>query len=175
MAKLTKCSPQYGMPDGTPILPGVHAKCDEYAGPNEGCGTEFITEGNEGLCGTWLAGGDGSMGSGSTMGWLINCPCCGRKVRVRHPLVSESAGIRQQESSACFVATCCFGNLNAPEVVRLRRWRDEVLANSVTGRRFTAWYYSGFGNRAATFINDKPVLRRIGRALLGLFIRLAVK
>jgi len=175
MAKITKCSSEYGMPVDAPVLPGVHAKCDEHAGPNEGCGTEFITEENESTCGTWLAGGDGSMGSGATMGWLITCPRCGRSVRVRHPLVPESAGIRQQQSSACFVATCCFGDLNAPEVVSLRHWRDEKLVSSTIGRRFVAWYYSGYGSRAADFISGKPVLRRLGRIALGAFIRLAVK
>lgn len=175
MAKITKCSLEFGMSDDTPLLPGVYAKCNEHAGPGEGCGTEFITEETDYIYGTWLAGGDGSMASGATMGWLIRCPCCGCKVRVRHPLVPELAGVKKQQSSACFVATCCFGELNAPEVVSLRRWRDEKLISSTTGRRFVAWYYSGYGNRAAEFIGGKPILRRLGRIVLRVFIRLAVR
>ena len=87
----------------------------------------------------------------------------------------ESAGVKENRFTFCFVATCCFGDLDAPEVIRLRRWRDEILANSKAGRQFTAWYYSGFGKRAAEFISRKPVLRRFARAPPGLFIRLAVK
>ncbi|WP_162903122.1 CFI-box-CTERM domain-containing protein [Taibaiella koreensis] len=42
---------------------------------------------------------------------------------------------------ACFVATACYGDEDAPEVVRLRRYRDEVLSWSVTGRVFIKTYY----------------------------------
>ena len=172
MAKITKCSPKHGMPDGTPVLPGVHAKCGKYSEPGKGCGAEFVTEGNESYC-YWLAGGDNSQGSGAIVGWGINCPVCGRSVNVLHPLMEKLP--EPERSSSCFVATCCFGDLNAPEVVSLRRWRDDRLVRSTTGRRFVAWYYSGYGSRAADFISGKPVLRRLGRIALGAFIRLAVK
>jgi len=42
---------------------------------------------------------------------------------------------------ACFVATACYGDEDAPEVVRLRRYRDEVLSGSVAGRAFIRAYY----------------------------------
>lgn len=42
--------------------------------------------------------------------------------------------------SFCFVATVCFGNTD-PRTISLRQWRDDSLKQSITGRRFVAWYY----------------------------------
>ncbi len=44
------------------------------------------------------------------------------------------------KSSGCFIATATFGSELAPEVVFLRRFRDEVLLQSVSGRIFIQAY-----------------------------------
>ena len=36
----------------------------------------------------------------------------------------------------CFIATVCYGSYNAPEVVVLRKFRDEVLSHSFAGKLF---------------------------------------
>lgn len=43
--------------------------------------------------------------------------------------------------SGCYVATAVYGSYNAPEVLVLRRFRDECLAKSVAGRAFIKAYY----------------------------------
>ena len=44
-------------------------------------------------------------------------------------------------NSGCYVATMVYGSYDAPEVMVLRRFRDEKLAHSKAGRAFIRWYY----------------------------------
>jgi len=43
--------------------------------------------------------------------------------------------------SGCFIATACYENYDAPEVIRFRYFRDEVLDKSFMGRHFISIYY----------------------------------
>jgi hypothetical protein len=45
-------------------------------------------------------------------------------------------------SGGCFVATAAYGDYDAPEVVFLRRYRDESLRKGVLGRAFIQAYYA---------------------------------
>ena len=42
----------------------------------------------------------------------------------------------------CYVATCVYGSYDCPEVWTLRRFRDEILGNTLLGRLFIALYYA---------------------------------
>jgi len=42
---------------------------------------------------------------------------------------------------SCYIATMVYGNYNAPEVMVLRRFRDNVLSSSIAGRLFIKYYY----------------------------------
>ncbi len=44
-------------------------------------------------------------------------------------------------SSGCYIATMVYGNYDAPEVMVLRKFRDEVLSRSSGGRYFIKQYY----------------------------------
>lgn len=44
-------------------------------------------------------------------------------------------------SGACFIATATYGSASAPEVIALRRFRDDVLLSSDTGAVFVRMYY----------------------------------
>lgn len=53
--------------------------------------------------------------------------------------------VKQQElkpKSGCFIATACYGDYTAPEVLVLRGFRDEQLMVSVLGRVFIRLYYA---------------------------------
>lgn len=44
--------------------------------------------------------------------------------------------------TGCFVATVCYGDYDAAEVLVLRQFRDECLLQSVTGRALVRFYYT---------------------------------
>lgn len=46
------------------------------------------------------------------------------------------------KKEGCFIATACYGNYDAPEVLLLRLYRDYVLATTLLGRAFIRLYYS---------------------------------
>ena len=61
-------------------------------------------------------------------------------------------------SGNCFVATAAFGTPLAPEIGRLRDFRDRYLLTTALGTAFTDAYYH-LSPRAADFIATRPVLR----------------
>lgn len=72
--------------------------------------------------------------------------------------------------SFCIVATWAFDSDSAPDVVRLRRFRDEILWPHPLGRAFSRWYVKN-GPQIAnglSFIPGSPV---VVRALIRLFNR----
>lgn len=66
---------------------------------------------------------------------------------------------------ACFVATACYGNYNAPEVIVLRKFRDDILLKSFFGRMFVKFYYS-ISPFFATLISNSDTLRNTVRQYL---------
>ena len=47
----------------------------------------------------------------------------------------------RSSNNGCFIATACYGDYDAPEVLVLRRYRDQVLLKSRPGRIFVRTYY----------------------------------
>lgn len=45
-------------------------------------------------------------------------------------------------SSSCYIATVCYGNNMAPEVIKFREFRDVFLKNYSIGRQFIRLYYN---------------------------------
>jgi hypothetical protein len=69
----------------------------------------------------------------------------------------------------CFIATAAFGTPMAQQVDILRQFRDRYLLSNEWGREFVAWYYRN-GPAAASYIQDKPLLRAVVRWALYPFI-----
>ena len=46
------------------------------------------------------------------------------------------------DSQGCYVATCVYGSYDCPEVWTLRRFRDNTLAETMTGRALIHSYYA---------------------------------
>lgn len=70
----------------------------------------------------------------------------------------------------CFVATCAYGNANHPDVVYLRLYRDNVLFQTVLGRRFISLYYR-FGPCLARWLQPYPRLRHLTKLALSGFVK----
>lgn len=65
----------------------------------------------------------------------------------------------------CFIATAAFGSAMAPEVERLREFRDSCLLTNGPGRAFVDFYYR-VSPPVADFISGSEELRQIARGLL---------
>ena len=62
-----------------------------------------------------------------------------REVEKRNREIEKN--IRKQQKSGCFVATACYDNYDAPEVLVLRAYRDEYLLTNWLGILFVKFYY----------------------------------
>jgi uncharacterized repeat protein (TIGR01451 family) len=78
-----------------------------------------------------------------------------------YPIIRTGSG----GSGGCFIATAAFGSALQPEVMVLRRFRDEVLLESAAGRAFVAWYYR-VSPPLADFIRGRDLLRGTVRVTL---------
>lgn len=58
--------------------------------------------------------------------------------------IADNRGLTvvKAKSGGCYVATCVYGSYDCPPVWTLRRFRDEILANSFFGRLFIKTYYA---------------------------------
>ena len=54
------------------------------------------------------------------------------------PASNSSTG----SGEGCYIATCVYGSYDAPEVLTLRRFRDEILKKHMLGRMFIRCYYA---------------------------------
>ena len=74
-----------------------------------------------------------------------------------------------QSKKHCFVATAVYEDINAKEVKKLRKWRDEVLCNYKWGNLIIKIYYL-FGPSLAIWIKKFPKIKKIIKLLLEVFI-----
>jgi hypothetical protein len=65
--------------------------------------------------------------------------------------------IETKSQSGCYVATCCYKDYNAPEVVLFRLFRDTYLMNRVPGRKFVKYYYR-FSPSLVTFLKTNRII-----------------
>lgn len=49
--------------------------------------------------------------------------------------------IKDEESSSCFIATACYKDLFAPELITFRTYRDNILKTHIIGILFVKFYY----------------------------------
>jgi hypothetical protein len=92
------------------------------------------------------------------------CPVCGAK---------RYFGTRGNEKvEECFVVSTIYGSKTAPEVVRLRRFRDDVLMRMPLGRAFVRAYYAGLGQTSAYLVRLTGAPgRAVCRRFLSLFVQ----
>jgi len=95
------------------------------------------------------------------------CTRCGSEMRPasevpRDIYISKSSTSTSNTNSDCFVATAVHGDVDHPDVHRLRRFRDETLQHTTAGRAFIAWYYR-HGPTLAKRLKEHRFLKRTVR------------
>jgi len=67
-----------------------------------------------------------------------------RNIEIAHTtfLLLVTPLTKSEKKEGCYIATMVYGNYDAPEVVKLRFFRDTVLQKSWMGRKFIKYYYS---------------------------------
>lgn len=76
----------------------------------------------------------------------------------------------QCKKGNCFIATACYGNYDAREVLLLREYRNDVLLNYNLGFYFVRMYYY-VSPPIANLISKSEILKQITRSLLLPIIR----
>ena len=79
-------------------------------------------------------------------------------------------GTRLKKSGDCFIATACYQDQNAPEILVLREWRDVVLSRHTAGRAFIYVYYR-IGPYLAYGLKRHPALLGFVRRRLDSHVR----
>ncbi|MDY3908139.1 MAG: CFI-box-CTERM domain-containing protein [Eubacterium sp.] len=69
----------------------------------------------------------------------------------------------------CYIATAVYGNYNAPEVITLRKFRDDVLLENYFGRIFVKVYYC-LSPRFAKWLKNKKLINDFVRKCLDCFV-----
>jgi len=80
-------------------------------------------------------------------------------------------GSAPKRSSGCYIATACYGSYDHPDVRALRRFRDERLLLSATGRWIVSIYYTVSPRVAARIGENAWLSRTIRRRLLEPLVR----
>jgi hypothetical protein len=74
-----------------------------------------------------------------------------------------------QPKSGCYIATMTYGNYNHPQVIHLRKFRDNNLQKTFLGRLLIKAYYAISPSIVTLFKNNKLVIK-VTRVFLDLFI-----
>ena len=77
-------------------------------------------------------------------------------------------------TDGCYIATMAYGDYDHPQVMELRKFRDEFLNKSVLGRSFIRFYYKN-SPLLVQRLKDKPKTNDIIRTLLDQLIRIIRK
>ena len=94
------------------------------------------------------------------------------QLRMQLMQVNPSSG--RSGGGGCYIATMAYGGYEHPQVIILRRFRDEVLANSSAGRLFVHLYYR-FSPWMVNTLGNKPAINAIIRTTLDQFIKILKK
>jgi ribosomal protein L7/L12 len=80
-----------------------------------------------------------------------------------------------KSKSGCFIATACYGNYDAPEVLVLRRFRDERLLPSNAGKLFVRFYYAVSPPLARWLSKSEKIKKQVRKYLLQPLVELLRK
>lgn len=77
----------------------------------------------------------------------------------------------KKKSEGCYIATAIYGSYNAPEVLKLRQFRDKVLSKNLAGRLFIKLYYL-ISPKIANRLGNTTCISRIVKGALNQFVKI---
>jgi hypothetical protein len=84
---------------------------------------------------------------------------------------APTGGTNGRRSEGCYIATMAYGDYNHPQVMILRRFRDDVLGNSIMGKMFIKSYYH-YSPKLVEILKNQRTVNHIIRISLNQFIKL---
>ena len=82
--------------------------------------------------------------------------------------------ISSATSGGCYIATMAYGDYNHPQVIELRKFRDDFLSRTILGRNFIIFYYK-FSPLLVSKLQNKPFINKVIRQFLDKFIKSILK
>lgn len=80
----------------------------------------------------------------------------------------------QSRNEGCYIATMAYGNYNHPQVLELRRFRDQRLLTTMHGRLFVRFYYA-ISPKMVNLLKGHKRINRTIRAMLDKFVEYVSK
>jgi hypothetical protein len=71
----------------------------------------------------------------------------------------------ESSSSSCYIATVCYGNNMAPEVIKFREFRDNHLKNNYLGKKFITLYYNN-AESISKKLEKKPLVNKVIKSVI---------
>jgi hypothetical protein len=93
--------------------------------------------------------------------------------QIKHICYWKDARATQEKSKAsdgCYIATMAYGDYEHPQVLELRKYRDEFLRRSYLGREFIKLYYK-YSPLLVEKLKDKPKTNKMIRTILDKLIK----
>lgn len=84
---------------------------------------------------------------------------------------SNSTKTSTSSSSGCYIATMAYGDYDHPQVLKLRRFRDEVLDKNYFGKLFIKYYYS-ISPKLVSLLKGQPYVNTTIQNILNQIIKL---
>lgn len=88
-----------------------------------------------------------------------------------HRPSSSSTSTTQSSSSGCYIATMAYGDYDHPQVLELRKFRDEVLDKTIGGKFFIKSYYF-ISPKLVSLLKNKSSFNSLIRKILNQIIKL---
>lgn len=77
----------------------------------------------------------------------------------------SSTVVPEKKASSCYIATVVYGSKNSPEVLCLKKYRDESLSKTFLGQFFIKTYYF-FSPQIAKWLSGKAKINKLLRYIL---------
>jgi len=74
-------------------------------------------------------------------------------------------------NGGCYIATMAYGDYEHPQVLELRKFRDNILSKSIFGRGFIKTYYK-YSPKLVERLKDKSIINKVIKSMLNIIIRI---